>query len=151
MLGKGLVGFSMALILADPSLAQMGNGRHMEHRMYDPATETSLSGVVDGIYERSAKHRSGETGYHLYLKAKDGTTYFVHLGPKSYYEEKDFELVKGDELKIVASQIEMNGEKAFVAKEIQKGDKQLVIRDQSGRPEFSRSMPMGPRARDKTQ
>jgi hypothetical protein len=96
-----------------------------------------LTGTIDEIVAKPARYRWGETGLHLYLEW-GGKRAFVHLGPKSFFEEQKVELKVGDKIKVVGSKVEESGFYYYVAREIRKGAERIKIRDTTGVPYFSR-------------
>jgi hypothetical protein len=58
----------------------------------------------------------------------------VRLGPKSYFEEHDFALSKGDMIEIVGIRFKEAGKTVVLANEIRKGGDTLSLRGKFGRP-----------------
>jgi len=129
--------------LADPALALETDGRRPSNTTYNPATEVRLQGRIASIFERPAKFRKHDAGYHLYLRDKEGQSYFVHLGPKSFFEDQNLQLAVGKNLQIIASEIELDGTRIYVARELKTDNAALMIRDRRGRPEFRQEPGIG--------
>jgi hypothetical protein len=72
-------------------------------------------------------------GTHLTLKTKTETLE-VHLGPTAFLNEKNVAIAKGDTLVITGSRVTVDNEKAFIAKEVKKGDNTWTLRDAAGLP-----------------
>lgn len=139
-----------------PALAQrqMEMSEHMPK--YDTATEATFMGTVTEVMtetswvERTRAQRLGArrhghprldqmrmVGAHLMLET-GGETVEVHVGPSSFVEANGFTFAKGDYLEVVGSRIEVWGTEAIVAREINKGDRLLTLRDGQGIPVWSK-------------
>ena len=112
------------------SFAQ-GRGGNKGARMYNPATETTVKGTVEDVQQVPGKR--GGTGTHLTLKADSGT-FDVHVGPTSFVSNQQFSFAKGDEVEVTGSKV---GTDTLIAREIKKGDKILMLRNQQGTPAWS--------------
>ncbi len=102
-------------------------------RMYNPSTETTVNGTVEQVRNVS---RGGWGGTHLDLKTESGTL-DVHLGPSAFLSSKGFQFAKGDQVQVTGSKVSFEGHEAIVAREVKKGDKVLVLRNDQGVPEWS--------------
>ncbi|MEO0927606.1 MAG: DNA-binding protein, partial [Cyanobacteria bacterium J06643_13] len=58
----------------------------------------------------------------------------IHVAPSWYLAEQEFEISPQDNLTVKGSRIKVDGEEAIIAREIIKGDKTLVLRDENGIP-----------------
>jgi hypothetical protein len=101
---------------------------------YDPKNETTISGTVDDIQTYAGRRRG--TGTHLILKTDSGTS-DVHVGPTAYIEKQQFSFSKGDHIEVLGSQVKVGSKEVFLAREITKEGKKLVLRDPSGVPAWS--------------
>jgi hypothetical protein len=72
-------------------------------------------------------------GTHVTLKTS-AETLQVHLGPTAFLNEKKVVIAKGDTLVVVGSRVTVDGERAFIAKEVRKGDSVWTLRDAAGLP-----------------
>ncbi len=125
----------LASILALPvAYAQMGPGPGSRARMYNPATETTLSGTVEEVKDVAGRH--GWHGIHLTLKTADKTT-DIHLGPAAFLKERGCEFTKGDQVEVTGSKVSYHGSEAIIAREVKKGGQTLVLRDAQGIPAWS--------------
>ena len=106
----------------------MGRGMGMQ---YNPQTVETVTGEVAAM-ERTDMGRM-QQGVHLSLKT-DKETLPVFLGPAFYLEEQKFQINKGDKLQVKGSRVNQ----AMVAGEVKKGDQVLKLRDDQGRPLWSR-------------
>jgi hypothetical protein len=58
----------------------------------------------------------------------------VHLGPAWYLERQDIAIEAGDQLVILGSLVDLDGERVLIAREVTRGEDVLVLRDELGRP-----------------
>lgn len=107
-----------------------GTGRGMGMQ-YNPQTVETVTGEVAAV-ERTTMGRM-QQGLHLTLKT-DKETLPVFLGPAFYLEEQKFQINKGDKLQVKGSRVNQ----AMVAGEVKKGDQVLKLRDDQGKPLWSR-------------
>lgn len=124
---------ALALYLVPAASSQMGMRK--AHRMYNPDTETTLTGTVEAINTVSGRH--GWSGTHLTLKTESGETYDVHLGPSAYVEKENFTFAEGDQVEVTGSKVTYKGKDAIVAREITKDGKTLTLRDAQGFPAWA--------------
>jgi len=116
-----------------PLLAQ-GSGAGKGMRNYDPKTEVTVKGTIEGVQQQTGK--SGWSGTHLILKTDAGTVN-VHVGPSSYIAKNQFTFAKGDAIEVVGSKVTIAGQEALLAREITKDGRTLVLRNPQGIPEWS--------------
>lgn len=103
--------------------------------MYDPATEVTVKGTVEGVNQVAG--RGGWAGTHLTLKSEK-ETFDVHVGPSWFLTREKAEFAKGDTIEVLGSKITYNGGPAILAREITKGEKKLTLRNPQGFPVWSR-------------
>lgn len=101
---------------------------------YDKAAEVTLTGTVDAVQPHQG--RKGGSGLHLAFKAASGTI-SVHVGPTRWLEEQQYTFAPGDTLTIVGAHATVDGEPAFLAREITKGTQTMVLRNEAGFPRWS--------------
>lgn len=101
---------------------------------YDKATETTITGIVEDV--QSHQGRVGGTGTHLVLKTDQGLV-DVHVGPTNWLAKQQYAFAKGDALQVLGSKVTVDGVDAFIAREITKGEAKIVLRNDSGIPEWS--------------
>jgi hypothetical protein len=126
----------MTLIVAWPQLAYcqgMGAGIGAG-RIYNPTTETTVTGTVEQV--RTISRGGGWGGTHLDLKSDSGT-FDVHVGPTSFLQSKGFTFAKGDQIQVTGSKVAFENHDAIIAREVKKGDKVLTLRNAQGIPEWS--------------
>lgn len=115
--------------------AQTASGNPNRAPMYDPATETTVSGTVEAVSDVTS--RGGWGGTHLQLKTSEGML-DVHVGPTSYLSRQNFQIVKGDELVVTGSKIRYNDGDALLARTIKRGESEITLRNAQGIPAWSR-------------
>lgn len=121
-------------LLLTSVVAQPGPGEGQPK--YDPATETTVSGVVDKVEEVEGPR--GWKGAHLLLTT-DEAVYEIRLGPASWVEDRGFAIQAGDQLKVVGSRMtEESDPPVIIARIVRRGDESLTLRDESGRPVWRR-------------
>ena len=139
----GLAIVAVLALVVPVALAQggMGQGKGMQGKgmpKYDPATETTLKGMIEEVKEQECQMcRMGTTGTHLMVKS-DSETMEIHLGPTSFLNEKKFSFAKGDQIEVVGSKVKFNGGDAVIAREVKKGDQTLTLRNAQGIPQWAR-------------
>lgn len=109
------------------------NGRRgQNYRRYNSNQIETLNGEI--IRLDTPQSRIGTfQGSHLMIKTAQETIE-VHLAPSWYLAEQDFDLSPKERIIVIGSRINVNGKSAIVAREIRKGDKTLVLRDENGIP-----------------
>lgn len=96
---------------------------------YDVQTEVKIKGTV---LEIKAPEKEKDA---LHLVIKNGEeTLDVELCPKSYLEEMGTTLTKGDAIGLTGSKVKVNEATLILAREVNKGDEMLVLRDGKGAP-----------------
>ncbi len=103
-------------------------------RIYDPKTEVTLTGSVEGVQQQPCMGR--RVGTHLTLKT-ESETLDVCVGPTGYVQQKGFSFAKGDQIEVVGSRVKLGEKDAIVARQIKKGDQTLTLRDSQGIPAWS--------------
>ncbi len=103
---------------------------------YDKATEVTLSGTVQEV--QSHQGRMGMSGTHLMLNTSSGVV-DVHVGPTNWLATQKYEFAQGDQLEIVGSRVKMEGQDAFLAREIKKGGVTMTLRNENGIPVWAGS------------
>lgn len=102
---------------------------------YDAATETTLKGTIEAVNQ--VKGRRAWSGTHVTLKT-DKESIDVHVGPSWFLTRKNMTLAKGDEIEVIGSRVKYNGAGAIIARQVNKGEQSLVLRDAQGLPAWSR-------------
>ena len=138
----GLIAAIMALFAVTAQAAWMG-GRgsggwgmgSAYQRMYNPQTVETISGTVESM-EKFKPMRGMHSGVHLTVKTTEGIV-LVHLGPDWYIERQDVKFAKGDKVEVKGSKVTFNGKPAIIAQEIKMDGGTLILRDDSGIPEWA--------------
>lgn len=117
------------LLLAQTQSAARGSP------MYDPSTETTVSGIVEAVQEVS--RGTGWHGVHLQLKTTSEVL-DVHIGPSWFLERKHMQIVQGDHLQVSGSRLQLDNVDTLIARTIKKGDSELILRNTNGVPAWSR-------------
>ena len=144
--------FTIVLLVAIGTVAAQSVGQKsrgfMHGPLYDPATEISVTGVVNEVEQLTGKPVTstapmfancprGWAGTHLSITTDQGTTIIVHVGPSTFLAQNNFALAKGDKLAILGSKVQYVGSEFLIAREISKGDQSLKLRDNEGFPLWS--------------
>lgn len=122
-LGCALMALAVAVAFAQPRKARQA-------RIYNPATEQTISGEVQDV---QLTQRGRVSGMHLAVKTDAGTV-DVRLGPSDYIKNQGFTFAKGDTVEVVGSKVTVAGVEALIAREVTKDGKKLTLRDTTGRP-----------------
>lgn len=100
---------------------------------YDRAAETTITGSIKAVV--SYPSADGSVGVHFDLKTTDGIV-SVHVGPAMYIGQRNFWFFADDNVEIVGTRVESDGNVAVWAKAIQKGSDLLVLRGAEGAPKW---------------
>jgi hypothetical protein len=130
-----LAALLILLVAVTVVLAQGPAGQRMGPPRYDPATEITVSGIVQEVKQISGSRRWN--GTHLTLETDVGTA-DVHVGPSTFLAEKEFVFAKGDQIEVIGSKVKYGDADALIAREIKKDGKVLTLRDAKGFPVWSR-------------
>jgi hypothetical protein len=144
MIGQTVIAI-LAVLAAPAAFAQGGMGRNMRMPRYDTSTVVTIQGTIQEVQEGTMQpgamgRMSRMGGLHLTVKAEKETV-TVLAGPASFAKDKGFSFAKDDKVEVTGSRVTYNGTKAIIAREIKKGGKTLVLRNEDGVPKWSR----GPR------
>ncbi len=96
---------------------------------YDTKAEVTIAGIVEDFHTSQA--RTDHPGLHLILKTETESLE-VHTCPLRFMKELEFEIAKGDTVKVVGSR--PGGGGVVLAREITKGQTSLTVRDKDGSP-----------------
>ena len=124
---------ALLLAAALPAYGQ-GRGQGRVARAYDPATETTIGGVVQEVKFIPGPGVMG--GMHLVLSTDAGTTE-VRLGPAWYVSRQNFAFGKGDQVEVTGSKIKSGDAFVLIARVVKKGDQVLTLRNAQGIPASS--------------
>lgn len=140
---KPLFGLPKALVLATvlaalgtiSTFAQASQAPGKETRMYDPKTETTITGVIQEVKEIAGPGRS--TGTHLVVKAGKEVV-DIHVGPTWYLKQQKYAFAKDEQIEVTGSKVKYEGADVIIARQIKKGDDTWTLRNKQGVPLWSR-------------
>lgn len=115
--------------------AQGAQGPAKGTPIYDPKTETTVTGVIQEVKAVPSSGRS--TGTHLILKAGNEVT-DIHVGPSWFLKQQNYAFAKGDQIEVIGSKVKYQGADVIVARQIKKGENTWRLRDETGIPLWSR-------------
>jgi hypothetical protein len=98
---------------------------------YDVQTETKIQGTIEDITMPAAGHEKEVV--HLLMKVGNDTM-DVYLCPKSFLDEMGVEFKRGDTIVVTGSQVKQENVNLVLARQAQKGQDTLVLRDDKGKP-----------------
>ena len=104
-------------------------------RMYNPGTVETIKGEVVSV-DKITPMQGMRYGVHLMVKTEKENI-SVHLGPGWYIENQDVTIEPKDKVEITGSRVTCDGKPAITAKEVRKGEKLLILRDENGFPAWS--------------
>ena len=124
----------ICLIILTTATFAFAQGGPRAPRAYNPATETTITGTVQDVLHPSAYN--GMVGTHVNLKTQNGVIE-VHVGPEAFIAKQNFSIEKGDTLTVTGSKQVIAGQNELIARDVKKGDKVLILRDDNGVPKWS--------------
>ena len=98
---------------------------------YDFQTETKIKGTVEDVALPASGHEKEVV--HLVLKIGNDAI-DVYLCPKSFLDEMGVEFNKGDEVAVTGSKVKGGNADLVLARQAQKGQDTLILRDDKGNP-----------------
>jgi hypothetical protein len=111
-----------------------GRGQGAGVSNYNPQTETTINGVVENVNQEQG--RRGKSGTHIMLKTQNGVEE-VHVGPTYFLTGQGLSFTKGESVEVTGSKTKVNGEDAFIARDVKKAGKSYVLRNSAGKPMWS--------------
>jgi hypothetical protein len=120
----------LACLLVSGSLMLAQNRPRLR---FDPASETTLSGMVSGVAE--VKHGRA-AGIHFTLTT-DSETVEVRAGPKRFLERNNFTIADDNQVTVNGWTSSVDGKTTIIAREIRNGDKTITLRNEKGVPAWS--------------
>ena len=129
-----MFGSLLAIVLGAGAYLALGQARGPGSPMYDPKTETTVTGVVQEVKEIPGRGRG--TGTHLVVKTESGVNE-VHLGPSWYLKQQNCQFKKDDQVEILGSKVKFEGADVLIARQMKSGDKTWTLRDAQGIPAWS--------------
>lgn len=140
MNNKTLVVFlSILLVAATMVFAQSGNrgypprGNVRANRLqtFDVANPVEIVGTIVSISQRNYGYGRYRNGLELLVKTK-GNNLSVRLGPKVFFDSKNWTFKQGDKVQIIAYNGTGQSKGLLFAARITMNDKTLILRDQYG-------------------
>ena len=123
-----------SLMVVSQACAQMGQEMGIDPDYNDGSINTVIHGVVETVEVNAYNCRWGAT--EVTLKAgKD--TYIVQLGPTTFLTQKDFNVAKGDELRVRGFKFTCQGSAFLIARDVTKGAQTLTLRNAQGVPAWA--------------
>jgi hypothetical protein len=102
---------------------------------YNSATEVTLRGSVKAVNQVDG--REGWGGTHLRLNT-EREIIDVYVGPTWFLTQNKIVFETGDQVQVAGSRVKFVGRKAvLIAREIEKDDTALILRDEHGAPIWS--------------
>jgi hypothetical protein len=98
---------------------------------YDLQTETKIQGTIQDVTMPATGHEKEVV--HLVVKVGNDTIN-VYLCPKSFLDEMGIEFKQGDEIVVTGSKVKQEDADLVLARQTQKGQDTLVLRDDKGNP-----------------
>ena len=114
---------------------QPGWGRGGNYRRYNPNNTETFDGEVVSLTPEQSRRKTFQ-GVHLMVNTGEETIE-VHVAPSWYLADQDFEITPKDKIVITGSRINVAGNPEIIAREIEKDDRILVLRDENGVPLWS--------------
>lgn len=108
---------------------------------YDLKSETKFTAKIVEVTE-VAKNEA-LPGIHLTVDCKEGKVN-LYVGPKEFVKLFDVTFKEGQEIDVIASKIAAEGGDIYLAREIRLGQVTLVLRDDSGWPNWDWNKPAIP-------
>lgn len=102
---------------------------------FDQASQIKLTGVVDGIEQRSPGGACKAQVVFVTVKA-DAQTFELQVGPKWFIDDLTWTFTKGDKLEVTGWKVEKEGANPVVVRKISRGEWSLEPRDDSGAPNW---------------
>jgi hypothetical protein len=124
---------SAAVLTSGLALAQAGGGPALPS--YDKATEITLKGPIQEV--KLVDTPSGVQGTRLMLKQGQQLVE-VYAGPAPFFTRQAMTFAKGEPVEVIGSKVQIKGASALLARQIKKGAKTVVVRDEAGKPAWNK-------------
>jgi lipid-binding SYLF domain-containing protein len=112
------------------------------NRQYDASQSRVIQGQVTSLSSYAPASSGAQNGRMITVRAVDGQTYNVHLGPTSYLDRGDMLRIReGDQVTITGSSTTFDGRSVIIARDVTGSDnKRLELRDSDGRPRWNTNL-----------
>ena len=130
-------GFRFTLFVVFVVFSLMGSFTRHAHASepappkYNVQTETKIQGTIQDVRMPATGHEKEVV--HLVVKVGNDTIN-VYLCPKSFLDEMGIEFNRGDEIVLTGSKVKQGDVDLVLARQAQKGQDTLVLRDDKGNP-----------------
>jgi len=141
LVGKISLALALILLTAVPSFSWgpwVAAARAAKTLQYDRGTVETLSGTVLEVEPLAPERFNRLSRVHLLLRT-GGAMIEVQLGPASWLAQHNFNLAPGAQVTITGSRINRLRQSFLIAAKVQKGNQVLLLRDDNGRPLWTRS------------
>ena len=107
---------------------------------FDPRTVETMEGTISAVGAFRPEPNASE-GLMFTLKASNGTTYNVQVGPTSYTDQLHMALAKGATVSVTGSLVEVSQQPpVLIAETVKSSGKTYRLRNSSGVPEWQTMM-----------
>ncbi|MEQ8465374.1 hypothetical protein [Coleofasciculus chthonoplastes] len=110
--------------------------RGLGNRMYNPDSVETITGEVVSV-DRFTSNRGRSQGMRMQMRTGNETV-SVHLGPAWYWQNQGMTIEPNDRIQVQGSRVNMAGNPAMIAAQVQKGNQVLRLRNENGVPVWSR-------------
>jgi len=100
---------------------------------FNPANVHTINGTVMDV-GRFLPARAGLEGLQLRVKADDGKTYIIFLGPRDYISQHNFLVASGDRVTVTGADTKVGSRSVLLASQITNNGQSLQLRDVNGKP-----------------
>ena len=101
-------------------------------QLYDENKVATIEGRVTGV-ERVTPFQGMQQGVQLNIR-DDKDTHRVHLGPAWFIERQQNQFKEGDQVQIVGSEVNLDGQRIIMANFVREGDRVMLLRQRNGSP-----------------
>jgi len=105
---------------------------------FNPANVHTINGTVMDV-GKFLPAQAGLEGLQLRVKADDGKTYIVFLGPRDYITQQNFLVASGDRVTVTGADAKIGSRSVLLASQIKSNDQSLQLRDVNGKPLWTES------------
>jgi sporulation protein YlmC with PRC-barrel domain len=105
---------------------------------FNPANVHTINGTVMDV-GKFLPAQAGLEGLQLRVKADDGKTYIVFLGPRDYITQQNFLIASGDRVTATGADAKIGSRSVLLASQIKSNDQSLQLRDANGKPLWTES------------
>jgi len=122
-------------------------GRELEQfpvGMFEPRNIKTVMGTITSLIEQTGRENDFGVGIRLLVNRDDQGTkdsdMLVFVGPSDFVKKQTFELKQNDRIALKGAEMERDGRKVFVATELTRGDKTMILRRDNGMPAWKRKI-----------